>query len=75
MPEIIGWSLGKQPASAGVEARSRSDLVEWNYGEYEGLTPKQIQELAPGCLDLRDGCPGDEKSEHVGARVDRVIAW
>jgi broad specificity phosphatase PhoE len=50
------------------------DLVEWNYAEYEALTPKQIQEMAPGWLIFRDGCPGGEAPEHVGARVDRVIA-
>ena len=51
-----------------------ADLVEWNYGEYEGLTPKQIHESAPGWLIFRDGCPGGEAPEQVGARVDRVIA-
>ena len=50
------------------------DLVEWNYGKYEGLTPKQIHETAPGWLVFRDGCPGGEAPEQVGARVDRVIA-
>jgi broad specificity phosphatase PhoE len=51
-----------------------SDLVEWNYGEYEGLTPKQIHEVAPDWLIFRDGCPGGEAPEQVGARADRVIA-
>jgi probable phosphoglycerate mutase len=51
-----------------------ADLVEWNYGKYEGLTPKQIHETAPGWLIFRDGCPGGEAPEQVGARVDRVIA-
>ena len=51
-----------------------SDLVEWNYGEYEGLTPKQIHEGAPGWLIFRDGCPGGETPAQVGERVDRVIA-
>ena len=50
------------------------DLVEWNYGQYEGLTPKQIHETAPGWLIFRDGCPDGESPEQVGARVDRVIA-
>jgi probable phosphoglycerate mutase len=50
------------------------DLLEWNYGKYEGLTPKQIHETAPGWLIFRDGCPGGESPEQVGARVDRVIA-
>jgi broad specificity phosphatase PhoE len=38
------------------------------------MTPKQIQEMAPGWLIFRDGCPGGEAPEHVVARVDRVIA-
>jgi broad specificity phosphatase PhoE len=51
-----------------------SDLAEWNYGEYEGLTPKEIHEGARGWLIFRDGCPGGETPEQVGERVDRVIA-
>jgi probable phosphoglycerate mutase len=47
--------------------------VEWNYGAYEGLTPKQINEMAPGWLIFRDGCADGETPEQVGARVDRVI--
>jgi broad specificity phosphatase PhoE len=58
----------------GDRAVIDSDLVEWNYGEYEGLTPEQIHEVAPGWLIFRDGCPGGEAPEQVGARVDRVIA-
>lgn len=50
------------------------DLVEWNYGAYEGLTPQQIHSTAPGWLIFRDGCPGGEAPAEVGARVDRVIA-
>ena len=50
------------------------DLVEWNYGEYEGLTPEQIHQRAPNWLVFRDGCPGGEMPEQVSARVDRVIA-
>ena len=58
----------------GDKAVIDSDLVEWNYGEYEGLTLKQIHEVVPGWLIFRDGCPGGEMPEQVGARVDRVIA-
>jgi broad specificity phosphatase PhoE len=50
------------------------DLSEWRYGEYEGLTPKQIHERRPGWLIFRDGCPGGESPDEVGARADRVIA-
>jgi probable phosphoglycerate mutase len=61
-------------AGFGARAEIDRDLMEWDYGDYEGLTPKQIQELAPGWLLFRDGCPGGENAEQVGARVDRVIA-
>jgi broad specificity phosphatase PhoE len=61
-------------AGLGERAIIDPDLVEWNYGKYEGLTPKQIDEVAPGWLIFRDGCPGGEVPEQVSARVDRVIA-
>jgi probable phosphoglycerate mutase len=61
-------------AGLGDKAVIDSDLGEWNYGHYEGLTPKQIHEVAPGWLIFRDGCPGGETPEQVRARVDRVIA-
>jgi broad specificity phosphatase PhoE len=61
---------------AGLGARGEidSDLMEWNYGQYEGLTPKQIHAQAPEWMLFNDGCPGGESPEQVGARVDRVIA-
>ena len=61
-------------AGLGGVAVIDRDLVEWNYGEYEGLTPKQIHATRPGWLIFRDGCPGGEMPDQVGARVDRVIA-
>ena len=61
-------------AGLGDKAVIDPDLIEWNYGAYEGLTTKQIHEGAPGWLLFRDGCPGGETPEQVGARVDRVIA-
>jgi broad specificity phosphatase PhoE len=62
--------LEARARNRGASAMINSDLVEWNYGQYEGLTPKQIHETTPGWL----GCPGGEAPEQVGARVDRVIA-
>ena len=61
-------------AGLGNKAVIDHDLAEWNYGEYEGLTPSQIHESAPGWLIFRDGCPGGESPEEVAARADRVIA-
>jgi broad specificity phosphatase PhoE len=63
-----------QLAGLGERAEIDCDLMEWNYGEYEGLTPKQIHEKAPGWMIFSDGCPGGESPEQVCARVDRVIA-
>jgi broad specificity phosphatase PhoE len=61
-------------AGLGDPAVIDDDLVEWNYGEYEGLTANQIRETARDWLIFRDGCPGGESPEQVGARADRVIA-
>jgi len=58
----------------GAQAVVEPDLLEWNYGEYEGLTTKQIHISRPGWLLFQDGCPGGENPEQVGARADRVIA-
>jgi broad specificity phosphatase PhoE len=60
-------------AGLGDRMEIEPDLVEWNYGEYEGLTPRQIHGIAPGWMLFTDGCPGGESPEQVGARVDRVI--
>jgi broad specificity phosphatase PhoE len=60
-------------AGLGERAVIDPDLAEWNYGGYEGLTPQQINDLRPGWLIFRDGCPGGEAPDEVGARVDRLI--
>jgi probable phosphoglycerate mutase len=60
-------------AGLGNEAVIDPDLSEWNYGEYEGLTPAQIRKSSPGWLIFRDGCPGGELPGEIGGRVDRVI--
>jgi broad specificity phosphatase PhoE len=49
------------------------DLVEWNYGEYEGRTSADIYQQRPGWELFRDGCPGGETPAQVGARADRVV--
>lgn len=61
-------------AGFGSKAQVDQDLMEWNYGDYEGLTTKQIQEKSPDWELFRDGCPGGESPEQVTARVDRLIA-
>jgi probable phosphoglycerate mutase len=61
-------------AGLGDVAVVDPDLREWDYGEYEGLTPDQIHARRPGWMIFRDGCPGGETPQQVGARADRVIA-
>jgi probable phosphoglycerate mutase len=61
-------------AGLGDRAQVDPDLLEWNYGEYEGLTPAEIHERAPGWLLFSDGAPGGERPDDAGRRVDRVIA-
>ena len=61
-------------AGLGARAALEPDLTEWNYGEYEGLTSEQIHAKQPGWMVFRDGCPGGESPNQIGARVDRVIA-
>jgi probable phosphoglycerate mutase len=60
-------------AGLGAHARIDADLVEWNYGTYEGLTTVAIREGLPGWLLFRDGAPGGERPEDVSRRADRVI--
>jgi probable phosphoglycerate mutase len=61
-------------AGLGACAEIDRDLMEWDYGEYEGLTPQQIHAKNPGWMIFTDGCPGGESPEQVEARIDRVIA-
>jgi len=61
-------------AGLGDGAINEPDLMEWNYGQYEGLTTEQIHENARGWMIFRDGAPSGETPEQVGLRVDRVIA-
>lgn len=61
-------------AGLGPRMQIDPDLLEWNYGDYEGLTPAEIERSAPGWMIFTDGCPGGETPEQVGARVDRLIS-
>ncbi len=63
-----------QLAGLGDKAVIDPDLMEWNYGIYEGLTLQQIHQTVPDWLVFRDGCPGGETPAQVEARVDRVIS-
>jgi probable phosphoglycerate mutase len=61
-------------AGLGPRAVIDPDLAEWDYGDYEGVTSKEIHAKAPNWELFRDGCPGGESPEQVGARADQVIA-
>ena len=61
-------------AGLADHAETSDDLLEWDYGEYEGLTTPRIRETHPDWLLWRDGCPGGESPEDVGARADRLLA-
>jgi probable phosphoglycerate mutase len=60
-------------AGLGDLAETDWDLREWDYGEYEGLTPNEIEGRELGWSLFRDGCPHGESPEAVSTRVDRVI--
>jgi broad specificity phosphatase PhoE len=62
-------------ALAGFEqsAEEDADLVEWDYGDYEGLRSVEIHSKRPDWQIYRDGCPGGESPAQVGARADRVL--
>jgi broad specificity phosphatase PhoE len=61
-------------AGFGDVAEIDRDLVEWDYGEFEGLTGEQIRAKHPDWQLFRDGCPGGESPEQAAARADRVIS-
>lgn len=61
---------------AGFHERAKvtESLLEFDYGEYEGLTTRQIWEARPDWQLFRDGCPGGETPAQVQARVDAFLA-
>jgi broad specificity phosphatase PhoE len=61
-------------AGFGARAEVDRDLVEWNYGEYEGLTSAEIRAKRPDWQLFRDGCPGGESPAQVSARADHVLS-
>ena len=80
------WTIGRvltSPLSRAVEtcelagmatgAEICADLLEWDYGEYEGITTEQIRSERPGFYLWRDGCPGGETAAEVSARVDPLV--
>jgi len=60
-------------AGFGSVAEVDRDLLEWNYGDYEGRRTAEILVERPDWQLFRDGCPGGESPTQVGARADRVV--
>ena len=60
-------------AGFGSRAEVDVDLVEWNYGEYEGLRTADIRVRRPGWEIFRDGFPGGESFDQIAMRADRVL--
>jgi broad specificity phosphatase PhoE len=60
-------------AGFGTVAEVDRDLLEWNYGDYEGRTSDEIHAHRPDWQLFRDGCPGGESPDQVAGRADRVV--
>lgn len=58
----------------GLTPEMSDDLLEWNYGDYEGLTTPEIQKSAPGWTIFTGLVPNGETVEQVAARADHVIS-
>ncbi|KAJ0424320.1 histidine phosphatase superfamily [Aspergillus carlsbadensis] len=72
-------SENEEPIRTGAKVEVTEAIREWDYGDYEGLTSKQIREQraerGEGSWDIwRDGCPGGESPEDVIKRLDALIA-
>ena len=61
-------------AGFGNGAELDPDLMEWDYGQYEGRRTAEILEERPDWQLFRDGCPGGETPAEIGARADRVVS-
>jgi probable phosphoglycerate mutase len=61
-------------AGFGAVAETDADLVEWDYGRFEGKLTKDIVKERPGWEIFRDGCPDGESPTDVATRADRFIA-
>src|SRR5580700_10624582 len=60
-------------AGFGAGLQIEPDLMEWHYGEFEGLRSAEIRKLEPGWQLFRDGCRGGESLEEIAARADHLL--
>lgn len=61
-------------AGFGNVAETNRNLVEWNYGDYEGLRTDEIHKQRPGWQLFRDGCPNGESPAQIAARADELVS-
>ena len=61
-------------AGLGAQAEVDPDLVEWDYGQYEGRTSADVLKERPDWQLFRDGCPGGETPQQVSLRAARVVS-
>jgi probable phosphoglycerate mutase len=76
---VLSSPLGRARETArlagfGDRCGVREDLLEWDYGDYEGITTADIRTERPDWYHWRDGVPHGETADEVGARCDRVVA-
>jgi len=71
---LIRASRTCELAGFGKQAKVNRGLVEWDYGQYEGRRTVDIHKERPDWQLFRDGCPGGESPEQVGARADSIIS-
>ncbi|GHF36435.1 histidine phosphatase [Streptomyces mashuensis] len=62
-------------AGFGDRATTWDALMEWDYGDYEGMTPAEIKAGRPDWLIWRDGVPGGETRAQLSARADEIVEW
>ncbi len=88
IPSLL-WGLDLEPVTVWSSPRMRAlrtatlagldvdevvdDLQEWQYGDYEGITSREIRRTNPGWSIFTQGAPGGETPEQVAARADRVL--
>lgn len=61
-------------AGLGDRAELRDALLEWDYGDYEGITGEQVHQTRPDWFLWRDGCPNGESPAQIGVRADEMVA-
>jgi len=62
-----------EQAGLGNQLEVNADLVEWNYGQHEGLTTTEIRRRQPDWNVFLHGCPGGESTEEIARRADRIV--